>query len=139
MTAATAATAATAKAVVTLMSRSATAVSCRLVITLGDQKPERAGYQPRVTAGWRCRDHGARDPEGCEVVDAGLLVMGLTSLVRSGKPVANQVTTHPDPCRQRRTQPDTACGLTCGYQTSWDPGRRNQSAWHARGLGFESP
>ena len=52
-----------------------------------------------------------------------LLVMGLTSLVRAGKPVTNQVTTPPDPCGRCRTQPDTACGLTCGYRTSRYPGR----------------
>jgi hypothetical protein len=96
-----------------------------------------AGYRPRVTAGWDCRDHRALIRKSVKSSALALLVMGLTSLVRPGKPVTNQVTTHSDRCSQRRTQPDTACDLTCGYQTPRDPGRRNRSAWHARGQRFE--
>src|ERR1035438_3627879 len=69
--------------------------------------------------------------QGVRLSMLALLVRGLTSLVGPGKPVTNQVTTPSDPCGQHRTQPDTAFGLTCGYQTSWDPGRRNRPAWHA--------
>ena len=71
MTAATAATAATARAVVTLMSRSATTGLLPPRDHPGaGQKPDRAGYRPRVTAGWDCRDHRAPAPEEGEVVDA---------------------------------------------------------------------
>jgi hypothetical protein len=77
------------------------------------------------------------DPRECEVVDASAAGHGLTSLVRPGKSVTNQVTTHPIPCGRRRIQPDIACGLTCGDQTSRDLGRRIRPAWHARGQWFE--
>ena len=61
-----------------------------------------------------------------------LVVMGLTSLVRPGKPVTSQVTTRPDSCGQHQTQPDTACGLTCGYRTScsYDRGMADSAGGH---------
>ena len=49
----------------------------------------------------------------------GLLVMGLTSWVRPGKPVTNQVTTHPDPLRsvpdpaRQRMWPDVGYRTCC--------------------------
>src|ERR1019366_1868644 len=138
MTAATAATAATARAVVTLMRRSATTVSCHLVITLGRIRSQTGPDTGRGSrAGGTVAITGPQLRKRVKSSMLALLVMGLTSLVRPGKPVTNQVTTHPNPCGQRRTQPDTACGLTCGCRTSCYRGGRNRSAWHARGQRFE--
>src|ERR1035438_2452465 len=60
-----------------------------------------------------------------------LIGMGPHLLGEARKPVTNQVTTLPDSRSQHRTQPDTACDLTCRHHTARDPGRRNRSAWHA--------
>src|ERR1019366_2411707 len=53
--------------------------------------------------------------------------------------VTNQVTTPSDGASQSQPQPDTATGLTSRYRIQDDVAGRNWPAWHARGLGFESP
>jgi hypothetical protein len=55
------------------------------------------------------------------------------------KPVTNQVTTPSDGASQSQPQPDSAGCLTSRYRTQGDVAGRNCQAWHARGLGFESP
>ena len=53
--------------------------------------------------------------------------------------MTNQVTTGSGGTRLARTQPDSSARLTSRYQTQRDGAGRNRQAWHARGLGFESP
>jgi hypothetical protein len=57
----------------------------------------------------------------------------------SGKQVTIQVTTHSDGLGRSQMQPDSPARLTSRYPTQRDVAGRNRQAWHARGLGFESP
>jgi hypothetical protein len=51
------------------------------------------------------------------------------SVVRSGKPVTNQVTTAPADTRPRQCQPDSATVLICIDATQRDPLKRNERPW----------
>jgi hypothetical protein len=71
--------------------------------------------------------------------DQGIGVVGNSLRASSSEPVTYQVPTRQGFRRPSTTAPDACRALSCGNQTVLDHLRRNSSAWHAEGQGFESP